>query len=101
MISQWFGDTRRVARAVLEETASAARRLARESRSYVVVSILSLGIGIGANSAIYGLADQLLFRAPDHVRAPEEVVRLRNVRNYAQYLSLARDARLVEATAYT
>src|SRR6186997_1041632 len=47
----------------------------RRSPLFTTVAILSLALGIGANSAIFTLIDQLLLRKLP-VRAPEELVML-------------------------
>jgi putative ABC transport system permease protein len=52
----------------------AVRGLVR-SRLFSIVAILSLALGIGANSAIFTLIDQILLRKLP-VRAPEELVML-------------------------
>ena len=51
----------------------AVRVLARQP-SFAVVAVLSLGLGIGANAAIYSLMDTLLWRQLP-VREPERLVR--------------------------
>ena len=43
------------------------------SPGFAAVAVLSLGLGIGLNSAIFSVADALLFR-PLPVSAPEELV---------------------------
>ncbi len=52
-----------------------ALRGLRRSPLFATVAILSLGLGIGANTAIFTLIDQLLLRKLP-VRAPEELVML-------------------------
>ena len=47
----------------------------RRSPLFATVAILSLALGIGANTAIFTLIDQLLLRKLP-VRAPEELVML-------------------------
>ena len=51
----------------------ALRVLARQP-SFAVVAVVSLGLGIGANAAIYSLMDTLLWRQLP-VREPERLVR--------------------------
>ena len=52
----------------------AVRGLLRD-RSFTAIALLSVGLGVGANSAIFSLVDQALFR-PLPVREPERLVLL-------------------------
>src|ERR1041384_4575575 len=52
-----------------------ATRTLRRSPLFAVVAILSLALGIGANTAIFTLLDQLLLRKLP-IKAPDEVVML-------------------------
>ena len=52
----------------------ALRRLLR-TPGFTLVAILSLALGIGANSAIFSIVNAFLFRSL-HVRAPEELVEI-------------------------
>ena len=53
----------------------ALRTLAR-SPGLSLAAVLTLGLGIGANSAMFGVVDRLFFRPPAHVVDPGRVVRL-------------------------
>src|SRR5437899_3319739 len=53
----------------------ALRTLAR-SPGLSLAAALTLGLGIGANSAMFGVVDRLFFRPPAHVVDPDRVVRL-------------------------
>ena len=53
----------------------ALRTLAR-SPGLSLAAVLTLGLGIGANSAMFGVVDRLFFRPPAHVVDPDRVVRL-------------------------
>jgi predicted permease len=53
----------------------AARALRRAPRFTLLVTV-TLALAIGMNAAIFGVADRLLLRGPDHVRHPDELVRL-------------------------
>jgi predicted permease len=53
-----------------------ALRTMANSPTFSAVAILCLAIGIGANSAMYGILDALLFRPPAGVGRPDEVVRI-------------------------
>ncbi len=51
----------------------ALRQLAR-SPGFTAVGVLTLSIGIGANTAIFSVVNELLLRRPAHVADPERVV---------------------------
>src|SRR5947207_5350190 len=53
----------------------AVRTLAR-SPVLTLAAVLTLGLGIGANTAIFGVVDLLFFRPPAHVVDPDRVVRI-------------------------
>lgn len=53
-----------------------AFRILRTSPALVLGLGLCLGLGVGANAAIVGVLDVVLFRQPAHVDAPSEVVRV-------------------------
>ncbi len=59
---------------LLQDLRFAVRLLAR-ARSFTLVAALSLGLGIGANAAIFSLVDALFLRALP-VRSPEQLVRV-------------------------
>ena len=48
----------------------------RSKPGFAVPVILTLGLGIGANTAMFGIVDRLLFRAPEHLAAAERVHRV-------------------------
>jgi predicted permease len=60
---------------LLQDLRFAARSLAR-SPGLSLAAILTLGLGIGANSAMFGVVDRLFFRPPAHVVDPDRVVRV-------------------------
>jgi putative ABC transport system permease protein len=51
-------------------------RQLRRSPGFTASVIVTLGLGIGANAAMFGLLDRLLLRPPAHVREPEQVRRI-------------------------
>jgi predicted permease len=59
----------------LRDLRYALRRLAR-SPGFTAVAVLTLSIGIGANTAIFGVVNELLLRPPPHVVDPERIVSL-------------------------
>jgi predicted permease len=52
-----------------------AVRALRRDPLFTVFATLTLALGIGANAAMFGIADRLLIRGPEHVREPARVVR--------------------------
>jgi hypothetical protein len=51
-------------------------RAVRHSPAFSAMVILTLGLGIGANAAMFGIIDRLMLRGPAFVVAPDRVVRL-------------------------
>ncbi|HET9707365.1 MAG TPA: hypothetical protein VFP39_03580, partial [Gemmatimonadales bacterium] len=60
---------------LLQDLRYAARSLTR-SPGLTIAAVLTLGLGIGANSAMFGVVDRLFFRPPAHVQDPDRVVRV-------------------------
>jgi putative ABC transport system permease protein len=90
-------------------------RMLRRAPGFTVAAVLTLGLGIGANSAMFGVVDALLFRPPSGVADPGRLVRVRmqlpappgepaelsNVLSYPQYATLRDRARgLAGVAAY-
>jgi predicted permease len=67
-LASWVADTRR-------DLLYAVRGLSRQP-GFTVFVVLTLALGIGANSAIFGLLDRLLLSPPPHVREAGRVVHL-------------------------
>ena len=53
-----------------------AFRSLRKEPAFTAFVAITLALGIGANAAIFGIADRLLLRGPEHVRDWTRVVRL-------------------------
>ena len=51
-------------------------RAIRHSPGFSLMVVLTLGIAIGANAAMFGIIDRLLLRGPEHVVDPDRIVRL-------------------------
>ena len=60
---------------LLQDLRYATRSLTR-SPGLTIAAVLTLGLGIGANSAMFGVVDRLFFRPPAHVVDPNRVVRV-------------------------
>ncbi len=85
---------------LLRDTRYALRILAR-SPGYAAAAILTLALGIGANTAIFSAIDEILFRPPD-VPEPQRLVQVYNFNrktstylssSYPDYLDFRRQAR--------
>ncbi|MGE0353693.1 MAG: ABC transporter permease [Gemmatimonadales bacterium] len=80
-----------------------AWRSLRKSPVLSLAAILTLGLGIGANAAMFGVVDAIFFRPPPHVVEPDRVVRLQStpgtLRNYPRITDLRENARSFSAVA--
>ena len=65
-------------------------RQLRRAPGFSASVIVTLGLGLGANAAMFGLLDRLLLRPPEHVREPSQVRRV--------YLQIPEDNRLAAVT---
>jgi len=71
--------------------------------AFTIGVILTLGLGIGANAAMFGIVDRLLFRTPPYLAQPDQVHRLylsrmdrgtrrsESTTEYTRYLDLRRN----------
>ena len=57
---------------LLQDLRYAARSLAR-TPVLALAAVLTLGLGIGANSAMFGVVDRLFFRPPALVQNPGQI----------------------------
>ena len=95
---------------LLQDFRYAARGL-RARPAFTASVIITLGLGIGANVAMFGIVDQLLIRPPAYLRDPSRVHRIyltsvsdgRDVTDgfteYARYLDFARYTKTLDAIA--
>lgn len=60
---------------VLQDLRYALRGL-RRSPGFTIAAVLTLGLGIGANAAMFGVIDRLMFRPFPHMLEPETVNRV-------------------------
>src|SRR5712692_4616804 len=75
MVGWWTSPRPRARNPVLQDLRYALRTLAR-SPGLSLAAVLTLGLGIGANTAMFGVVDRLFFRPPEHVVDPDRVVRV-------------------------
>jgi predicted permease len=61
--------------ALRQDVRYAVRGLRREPL-FAAFVIVTLALGIGANAAMFGVADRLLLRGPEHIVAPDRVMRV-------------------------
>jgi predicted permease len=96
---------------LLQDLRFAARSLTR-SPGLTIAAVLTLGLGIGANSAMFGVVDRLFFRPPAHVVDPDRVVRVNvtktappfgtftnSLADFPRYAELKNHARTLSAVA--
>ena len=95
-------------------------RMLRRNPGFALAVVLTLALGIGANVTMFSVVDSLLFRMPDHIRAPEQIVSVElmvkpdahdpfgsedrpNVafHNFPGYLNLAQNVRTLDLAAET
>ncbi|HEU4993743.1 MAG TPA: ABC transporter permease [Gemmatimonadaceae bacterium] len=67
--------------AVWQDIRYAVRGL-RKKPGFTVAVVLTLALGIGANAAMFGIVDRLLFRSPAYMTQPDRVHRVYLVRTF-------------------
>ena len=60
---------------IMQDLRYAARGL-KSSPGFTIAVALTLGLGIGANAAMFGIIDRLMFRPPAYLKDPEHVHRV-------------------------
>jgi predicted permease len=82
----------------------------RMKPAFTAAIVITLGLGIGANAAMFGIVDRLMFRAPAYLTTPERVhrvymryvwdgrERLDNGFSYARYLDFVRSTTAFDHT---
>jgi predicted permease len=89
-----------------------ALRSAARRPGFAAVVVLTIGLGIGANAAMFGLIDVLLLRAPPHVEGAERLGRVHLTRTFrsggtftntattsADFIGLRDNARMLDGVA--
>jgi len=86
-------------------------RMLRRNPGFALAVVLTLALGIGANVTMFSVVDALLFRMPEHVRAPEHIVNVELLgsdgrpdmafHNFPGYRQLADGARVLDLAAQT
>jgi hypothetical protein len=67
---------------VVRQSVVSVARTARREPGFTAAVVLTLGLGIGANATMYGIIDRLMLRPPEHIVAPDEVVRVHREVNF-------------------
>ena len=67
--------------AIWQDVKYAVRGL-RNKPGFAIAVVLTLALGIGANAAMFGIVDRLLFRAPAFMKTPDRVHRVYLVRTW-------------------
>ena len=83
----------------LRDAAEGMRKWRRQP-GIVIVTVVTLAIGVGANMAMYDLVNALMFQPPDGVTAPERLVSLREVNDYVRYSDIRDQSKLLDVAAY-
>src|SRR5216684_277715 len=60
-------------------------RVLRKHRGFTFVAVLTLALGIGANTAVFSLTNALLFRVPQGISHPEEIALLGRTTNGSDF----------------
>jgi predicted permease len=79
-VTRWREEARRARGSgvvdVVEQDLRMSLRSLRRDPAFVAMATITLALAIGANAAMFGIIDRLLLRGPEHVVAPEQLVRV-------------------------
>lgn len=84
---------------LIQELRYGLRRIRRQPAFTALIAV-TLALGVGANAAMFGLVDVLMFRTPPHVAAPDAIVRVEGAESYVRYEMLRERLRSVDLAAY-
>ena len=85
---------------LLRDVGYALRQLCR-TPVFAITAILTMTIGVTANSTMISLIDALMFRPPAHVKDPDSLGWISSARNYPGYQRISDDSRAIDASVWT
>jgi predicted permease len=88
----------------LKQDFAYAIRGLRTKPGFAIAVIATLGLGIGANAAMFGIVDRLLFRPPAMLKDPESAHRIyhyETIRGKERAANVGRYSRFVDLTKWT
>lgn len=85
---------------LLQDVGYGLRRIRRQP-GFTALIALTLALGVGANAAMFGLVDVLMFRTPAHVPEPERILDVGGAGNYVAYQNLRERLHSIDLSAYT
>jgi putative ABC transport system permease protein len=97
----WLAAVQTSVRAALLQDLRYGMRRIRRQPAFTALIAVTLALGVGANAAMFGLVDVLMFRTPKHLVAPESIVRVEGAESYVRYEALRERLRSVDLAAYT
>ena len=85
---------------ILQQDVRQGLRRIRRQPAFTALIVVILALGVGANGAMFGLVDVLMFRTPAHVPAPDRIVRVTGADSYPAFQQLRERLRSIETAAY-